>query len=257
MKHALTAVALAATFALPVSAQNLAIVNGKPVPTARLNALAQQLERSGRPVSEEMKAQLKEEVIAREIFMQEAERRGLKASPDYRAQMELASQSILIRELFADFQRKNKISDADVQAEYDKFTAANGGQEYRTRHILVETEAEAKDIIANLAKGAKFEELAKKLSKDPGSGANGGDLDWATAATFVPEFSQAMVKLNKGQTTEAPVKSQFGWHVIRLDDLRQAALPPLAELKPQIEQQLQQQKLVEFQETLRSKAKVQ
>ncbi|WP_101047760.1 peptidylprolyl isomerase [Macromonas nakdongensis] len=257
MKHALTAVALAATFALPVSAQNLAIVNGKPVPSARVEALAQQLERAGRPVNAEVKAQLKEEVIAREVFVQEAERRGLKASADYRTQLELAAQTILIRELFADFQRKNVVSDADIKAEYDKFTAANGGQEFRTRHILVETEAEAKDIIANIKKGGKFEDLAKKLSKDPGSGANGGDLDWATASTFVPEFSGAMVKLGKGQMTEAPVKSQFGWHIIRVDDVRQAALPPLEELKPQIVQQLQQQKLVEFQEGLRTKAKVQ
>jgi peptidyl-prolyl cis-trans isomerase C len=257
MKHALTAVALAATFALPVSAQNLAIVNGKPVPSARVEALAQQLERAGRPVNAEVKAQLKEEVIAREVFVQEAERRGLKASADYRTQLELAAQTILIRELFADFQRKNVVSDADIKAEYDKFTAANGGQEFRTRHILVETEAEAKDIIPNIKKAGKFQELAKKLSKDPGSGANGGDLDWATASTFVPEFSGAMVKLGKGQMTDAPVKSQFGWHIIRVDDVRQAALPPLEELKPQIVQQLQQQKLVEFQEGLRTKAKVQ
>ena len=257
MKHVLTAVALAATFALPVSAQNLAIVNGKPVPLSRLDALTQQLERSGRPVNDEVKAQLKEEVIAREIFAQEAERRGLKASAEYRTQVALASQTILIRELFADFQRKNTVSAADIHAEYDKFAAANGGQEIRSRHILLETEAEAKNLIADIKKGAKFEELAKKLSKDPGSGANGGDLDWATANTFVPEFAEAMVKLGKGQMTDTPVKSQFGWHIIRVDDVRQAALPPLGELKPQIEQQLQQQRLGEFQDALRNKAKVQ
>lgn len=257
MKHVLTAVALAATFALPVSAQNLAIVNGKPVPLSRLDALTQQLERSGRPVNDEVKAQLKDEVIAREIFAQEAERRGLKTSAEYRNQVALASQTILIRELFADFQRKNTVSAADIKSEYDKFAAANGGQEIRSRHILVETEAEAKSLIADIKKGAKFEELAQKFSKDPGSGANGGDLDWATSSTFVPEFAEAMVKLGKGQMTDAPVKSQFGWHIIRVDDVRQAALPPLEELKPQIEQQLQQQRLGEFQDALRSKAKVQ
>ena len=257
MKQLIIAAALAATVSLPVAAQNLAIVNGKPIPLARVNALAQQVERSGRAVDDEIKAQIREELIVREIFAQEAERRGLKASAAYRQQLEMAAQTILIRELFADFEKKNTVSDAEVKAEYDKFAAANAGQEFRTRHILVETEAQAKDVIANLKKGAKFEELAKKLSKDPGSGANGGDLDWATANTFVPEFSEAMIKLGKGQTTEAPVKTQFGWHIIRVDDVRQAELPSMADLKPQIVQQLQQQKLSQFQEGLRSKAKVQ
>ena len=248
--------ALVLSFALPVFAQNVAIVNGKPVPKARVDALASQLAKSGRPVGAEMESQLKEEVIAREVFMQEAQKRGLDASEDFKAQMELARQTLLIRELFADQQKKNPVSDAEVQAEYDKFVSANGGKEYRARHILVEKEDEAKAIIASLKKGGKFEEIAKKQSKDPGSGANGGDLDWANAASYVPEFSQALIKLNKGQTTAAPVKSQFGWHVIRLEDVRQAQLPKLEDVKPQIAQQLQQQKLAKFQEELRGKAKV-
>lgn len=259
MKPMLTAAA-AALLSLSstlVMAQNVAVVNGKAVPSSRVTALAQQVERSGRPVNEEVRAQIKEEVIAREIFMQEAQKRGLAASDDFKAQMELARQTILIRELFADFQKKNPVSDADVKAEYDKFTAANGGKEYKARHILVETEDQAKDIIANLKKGAKFDELAKKLSKDPGSGANGGDLDWANAASYVSEFSEAMIKLEKGKMTETPVKSQFGWHIIRVDDVRQAQLPKLEELKGQISQQLGQQKLSQFQDDLRKKAKVQ
>jgi peptidyl-prolyl cis-trans isomerase C len=109
---------------------------------------------------------------------------------------------------------------------------------------------------ASLKKGQKFEDMAKKQSKDPGSGANGGDLDWANAASYVPEFSQAMVKLQKGQTTQEPVKSQFGYHVIRLDDVREAQLPKVEEIKPQIAQQLQQQKLAKFQQDLRTSAKV-
>ncbi len=257
MKLVLTAVALATTLAMPAMAQNIAVVNGKPVPASRMAALTQQVERSGRPVDDTLKAQIKEELIAREIFVQEAEKRGIKASKDYKAQAELALQTILIRELFADFQRKNPVTDAEVKAEYDKFAAANGGQEYRARHILVETEDQAKAIIGNIKKGAKFEDIAKKDSKDPGSGANGGDLDWASASSFVPEFSEAMVKLGKGQMADAPVKSQFGWHIIRVDDVRQAQLPSIDELKPQISQQLQQQKLNTFQEQLRSKAKVQ
>jgi peptidyl-prolyl cis-trans isomerase C len=242
--------------AVPALAQNIAIVNGKPVPKARVDALAAQLAKSGRPISDDMQGQLKDEVIAREIFMQEAQKRGLDGSDDFKAQMELARQTLLIRELFADYQKKNPISDADVKAEYEKFAAANGGKEYRARHILVEKEDEAKAIIASLKKGGKFDEIAKKQSKDPGSGANGGDLDWANASNYVPEFSTALVKLNKGQTTEAPVKSQFGWHVIRLEDVREAQLPKLEEVKPQIAQQLQQQKLAKFQEDLRGKAKI-
>ncbi len=149
------------------------------------------------------------------------------------------------------------MTDAEIQAEYDKFAAANGGKEYRTRHILVETEDQAKALIAEIKKGGKFEELAKKHSKDPGSGANGGDLDWAAANSYVPEFSGAMVKLDKGQMADEPVKSQFGFHIIRVDDVREAQLPKLDEVKPQIAQQLQQQKMGKFQEDLRAKAKVQ
>jgi peptidyl-prolyl cis-trans isomerase C len=258
MKKVLLTAVVAATFglALPAFAQNIAIVNGKPVPKARVDMLSQQLAKAGRPVSPEMQGQLKDEVIAREIFMQEAQKRGLDATDDYKAQMELARQTILIRELFADYQKTNPVTDAEIKAEYDKFAAANGGKEYKARHILVQKEEEAKKIIADLKKGAKFEELAKKQSKDPGSGANGGDLDWATAASYVPEFAEAMVKLKKGELTQAPVKSQFGWHVIRVDDIREAQLPKFEDVKPQIAQQLQQQKLAQFQETLRKSAKV-
>ncbi|HZY16129.1 MAG TPA: peptidylprolyl isomerase [Ramlibacter sp.] len=256
-KALLTAFAAAAIgLAVPAMAQNLAIVNGKPVPKARVEILQQQLAKAGRPLSPEMQDQLKDEVIAREIFMQEAQKRGLDGSDDYKAQLELARQTILIRELFADYQAKNPVTDAEIQGEYDKFVAANGGKEYKARHILVEKEDQAKKILADLKKGAKFEDIAKKESKDPGSGANGGDLDWATAVSYVPEFAEAMVKLKKGETTAAPVKSQFGWHVIRVDDIRDAQLPKLDDIRPQIAQQLQQQKLAQFQDALRKNAKV-
>jgi peptidyl-prolyl cis-trans isomerase C len=226
------------------------------VPTARVDVLKAQLAKSGRPVGAEMDGQLKDEVIAREIFMQEAQKRGLDATDDFKQQMELARQTLLIRELFADYQKANPVTDAEIKAEYDKFAAANSGKEYHARHILVENEAQAKAIIAQLKKGAKFEDLAKKESKDPGSGANGGDLDWANAGSYVPEFSQALVKLKKGETTATPVKTQFGWHVIRLDDVRDAQLPKLEDVKPQIAQELQKQKLAKFQEDLRAKAKI-
>jgi len=257
MKLSTLAFSLVAALSFSAWSQNLALVNGKPVPLSRVEALKQQVERSGRPVTPEILAQIKEELIAREIFMQEARKRGLDTSEDYKAQIELARQSLLIRELFANFQKKNPVTETEIKAEYDKFVAANGGKEYRARHILVDKEDEAKALLAELKKGAKFEDLAKKASKDPGSGANGGDLDWANAASYVAEFSNAMVKLDKGQMTEAPVKSQFGYHIIRVDDVREAQLPKLEEVKQQISQQLTQAKLGKFQEELRSKAKVQ
>ncbi len=260
MKHQLvTSFALAALIAAlsPLAlAQNVAIVNGKAVPLSRVKALTEQVTKSGRQVTPEVEQQIKDEVIAREVFMQEAQKQGLDTTADFHAQMELARQAILIRELFVNYQKANAVTDDEVKAEYDKFAAANAGKEYRASHILVEKEAEAQAIIAQLKKGGKFEDIAKKSSKDPGSGARGGDLDWAPASNYVAEFAQALTALGKGQLTEQPVKSQFGYHIIRLDDVREAQLPKLEDVKPQVAQQLQQQKLAKYQEALRSKARV-
>jgi peptidyl-prolyl cis-trans isomerase C len=258
-KQFLLATAVASLLALSapgVLAQNIAIVNGKPVPKARMDSLAKQIEKSGRKITPEMEIELRKEVIAREIFMQEAEKQGLASSEDFKAQMELARQTILINEMFADHEKKNLVTEAEMKAEYDKFATANGGKEYKARHILVEKEAEALAIIASLKKGGKFEDIAKKQSKDAGSGAKGGDLDWSNPASYVPEFADAMLKLSKGKTTETPVKSQFGYHIIRVDDIRTAQLPPFEEVKPQIAKQMQQQKELAFREELRKKAKV-
>jgi peptidyl-prolyl cis-trans isomerase C len=250
------AAALMAVTAQSALAQNIAIVNGKAVPKARLDALAQQVAKSGRPVTPDVQAQMREAVIVREIFAQEAEKLGLVGSDDFKSQMEIARQSILITSLIEDFKKKNAVTDAELKGEYDKFSAANGGKEYKARHILVEKEAEAKAIIASLKKGGKFEDIAKKQSKDSGSGANGGDLDWANPSSYVAEFTEAMLKLNKGQMTDAPVKTQFGFHIIRVDDIRTAQLPSFDELKPQIAQQIEQQRLAAYQQGLRDKAKV-
>ncbi len=240
---------------LAAQAQNIATVNGKAVPKSRVDTLLQQAARGGQQVSPEMQARAKDEVVMREIFAQEAEKRGIPATNDYKSQMELLRQTILIRELFSDFQKKNRASDADVKAEYDKLKSQSTGMEYRARHILVEDEATAKKLIADIKGGASFEELAKKNSKDPGSGENGGDLDFAKPDSFVPEFSQAMMKLKKGEMTSEPVKSQFGYHIIKLEDTREAKFPPIEEVKAQIEQRLGQQKLQEYQEKLRAAAK--
>lgn len=271
MKKTLLATTAAAlllgSLALPVAAQNLAIINGKPVPKARLDAMQaqvqQQAERSGQPLPPGLEESLRNEIINREIFTQEAERRGLHQQPDFQSKMEIARQSVLINELLADFQRNNPVTDAEAQAEYDSVVAsqtpAAGSKEYRASHILVETEDEAKALIEQIKGGASFADLAKSESKDPGSGAQGGDLGWASPDAYVPEFSEAMQKLDQDQMTEAPVQSQFGFHIIRVDEVRDAQapeMPSFEDVKDQIVQQLAQQKLLQFQQDVRDKAKV-
>lgn len=252
---ATAAAMLAGTLALPAMAQNIAIVNGKAVPKARVDTLLTQAERAGQQISPEMQGMAKDEVVRREIFAQEAAKRGIAQQADYKAQMDLARESILIRELFEDFKRKNPVTDAEAKAEYEKFKAQSTGTEYRARHILVENEDEAKALIAQIKGGAKFEDLAKAKSKDPGSGANGGDLDFAKPENYVPEFGQAMTKLKKGEMTETPVKTQFGWHIIQLDDTREAQFPDFDSVKPQLQQRLAQMKLQKFQDDLRKAAR--
>ncbi|MEO5659835.1 MAG: peptidylprolyl isomerase [Polaromonas sp.] len=252
------AAVLSAASALAM-AQDIATVNGEPIPKARMDLiesqLKAQLEAAGRTMTPEMQTQLREEVVSREVFMQEAQRLKLDKTKEFLDNMELARQTVLIRSLFDHERKANPVTDADVKAEYDKVAAANKAKEFKVSHILVETEDEAKKVESDLKGGAKFEELATKLSKDPGSGAKGGDLDWVTAASLVPEFSEAMVKLKKGETSQ-PVKSNFGWHVIRLDDTREAQFPAFDQVKPQIRQQLEQQQAQKYQQGLREKAVV-
>jgi peptidyl-prolyl cis-trans isomerase C len=253
------ALAVALAFAGAVQAQNVAIVNGKPVPKARVDALMQQATRGGQqPVTPDLEARVREEVVMREIFAQEAEKKGVAATAGYRQQMELVRQTLLIRELFNQYREKNPVTDADAKAEYEKFKAqagAGGNTEYRARHILVEKEDEAKALLVQIKGGAKFDELAKKHSKDTGSAQNGGDLDFAKPDAYVPEFGQAMAALKKGDVTAAPVKTQFGYHIIKLEDSREAQFPSFEEVKPRIVQQMEQQKLQQYQETLRKQAK--
>ncbi len=256
LKPARLLMILVAAAALPAMAQNLAVVNGKPVPSSRADTMIKQLAAQGQPDSPQLRSMVKEELINREILMQEADKQGVSSSQDVKNQVDIARQSIVIRALVADYLKKHPVSDKEIQAEYDKFKAQAGDKEYRARHILVEKEDEAKNIISKLKGGAKFEELAKQ-SKDPGSAANGGDLDWASPASYVKPFSDAMVGLKKGQITETPVQTQFGYHVIKLEDVRDAKIPALEEVKPQIAESLQQKKLQAYQEDLRKKAKIQ
>lgn len=253
-----TLLVAACTVLLPLSAgaQNIATVNGKPVPKSRVETLIAQVTRGGQQQrSPEMEAQARDEVVLREIFTQEAVKRGIPASADYQARLELTKQGLLINELFEDFVRKNPVTDAEAKAEYDKAKAQASGTEYHARHILVEKEDEAKTLIAQIKAGAKFEDLAKKSSKDTGSAEHGGDLDWANPSSYVPEFSAALIKLTKGQMTDTPVKSQFGYHVIQLEDTREAQFPDFDAVKPQIQQRIGQQKLAKFRDELKDKAK--
>jgi peptidyl-prolyl cis-trans isomerase C len=239
-----------------VFAQNVAVVNNKPIPKTREEAWAKQLQQQGQQDTPELRKMIKEELIRREVFLQEAQKRGLPEQPDVKFQIDIQRQNTLIQALMRDELKRNPISDAQVQAEYDKQKSAASKKEYHARHILVEKEDEAKAIIEKLNKGEKFEDLAK-VSKDPGSAAKGGELDWAGPDSYVKPFSEAMTKLEKGKYTETPVQSQFGWHVIRLEDVRDAQFPPMAQVGNQIRENLQQQRIQAFVEDLRKKAKVQ
>jgi peptidyl-prolyl cis-trans isomerase C len=243
--------------AVPAFAQNVAVVNGKAIPTSRVEAVVKQVVAQGQqPDSPQLRELIKKDLIGREVMMQEAEKQGFGKDAAVKAQIDNARQAIIINAMIADYIKKNPIADADVKAEYDRFTAQAGDKEYHVRHILMATEAEANDVIAKLKAGAKFEDLAKN-SKDTGSAANGGDLDWASPSSFPPAFSAAFVALQKGAVTEKPVQTPNGFHVIKVDDIRPAKLPTLEEVKPQISEALAQKKLQAYQEELVKKAKVQ
>ena len=200
---------------LAVQAQNVAVVNGKPVPKARVDTIVSQVQKQAaqrnQQVPPDLEKMVRDKVVTDEILSQEAERRGLGASPEFKAQMELARQSILIGLLSQDLDKTTKVSDADVQKEYDKFKAQATGTEYKARHILVEKEDEAKAIIAQLKAGAKFEDLAKKSSKDPGSAPNGGDLDFAA-----PGVVRSRVLAGDDRAQEGRVHRDAGEDAVRL-----------------------------------------
>ena len=248
------AVLLAAAPAL--WAQNAAVVNNKPIPKAKVDEFVKALAAQGRQDTPELRAAVREELIARELFAQEAERKGLARDPEVQRQIENTRQQILIQAVVRDYVKSHPIKDEEIKAEYDKVAKQSTEKEYKARHILVEKEDTAKQIVEQLKKGAKFEDLAKQ-SKDTGSAANGGDLDWNAPGTFVKEFSEAMVKLEKGKFTETPVKTQFGWHVIRLDDVREVKPPPMEQVRPQIQQELERRRVQQLQQELRAKAKIQ
>jgi peptidyl-prolyl cis-trans isomerase C len=238
------------------AAEPVATVNGTAISSARVDAMIAEQRAQGAPESAQLREAVREELIRREILSQEAGKKGFDKKAEVQAQMEMAKQAILIRAYLQDFVKANPVTDADLKKEYETIKSRMGDKEYKPRHVLVETEDQAKAIIAKLQSGSKFEDLAKE-SRDPGSKERGGDLGWSNPGMFVKPFSEAMVKLEKGKYTTTPVKSDFGYHVIMLDDMRALQSPGYEEVKPQLQQRLQQQKVEKHVLDLRSKAKVQ
>jgi len=254
----LLALIATATLAAPAFAQNLAVVNGKAIPTSRVDAIVKQVVAQGQGTdSPQLREAIKRDLISREVLMQEAIKQGYDKKPDVKQALDSARQAIVVNQLARDYIAKNPVTDADIKAEYERFAKTQAGEkEYHLRHILLATEDEAKAVIAKLKGGAKFEELAK-TSKDTGSAANGGDLDWAAPSAFPPEFAAGFTKLTKGQVTDTPVKTGAGFHVIKVDDVRAVKVPSMDEVKSQIAESLTQSKLAAYQEEMVKKAKVQ
>ena len=254
-------VALTATLATPVLAQNAAVVNGKAIPKAKLDKM---LASAGQVANNpELRDRARDMLITRELINQEAIKRGVINNDGIQEQLEQARLNILVGAVFEDYIQREGVTEAELKTAYDQVKSQFSGKEYKVRHILVEKEADAKSLIAKIKAGEKFEDLAKANSKDPGSAVNGGDLNWMNPQALVPEFSKAMVALDKGQMTDKPVKSQFGFHIIKLEDVRESKVPTVAELKPQLiqmmaqDQNWQKAKFEEMLAKLKSKAKVQ
>ena len=233
----------------------VATVNGVAIPKNRVDAVVRAQEAQGQKDTAELRAAIRDRLITLEIVAQEASRKGLAKSADTRSQIELANANILAQAFRADYFKAHPVSDDALKAEFEKIKSQMGDKEYKASHILVEKDTDAKEIVEKLKKGDKFEELAK-VSKDPGSKDQGGNLDWNQPGGFVKPFSDAMVKLEKGKFTETPVQSQFGWHVIRLDDVRPAKFPDFNEVKPGLQQRMQEAMFEKAVTELRAKAKV-
>ena len=233
----------------------LAVVNGKEIPALHGELIKREMAQ-GQPESPQLDARVRESLINLELLSRAALDKGLDKDPQLAAALDIRRKDQLAKAYLEDYVKAHPVTDAEIQATYDKAKAGPIEPEYRARHILVKTEAEAKKIIADLGKKAKFEDLAKKHSQDPGSAKNGGALDWSNRGAFVKEFSDAMASLKKGETTKTPVKTQFGYHVIRLDETRQPQLPPLDAVRGEITKQLQQQRVRDAIAAARADAKI-
>jgi len=240
---------------VPAGVNRVATVNGKVIPRTRVDAVVKQQTARGTPDNEQLRRAIVDRLINFELVAQEAERRGLARNADTQALLEIQRQEILLQTYMQDYFKNKPISEATLRAEYDKVRSSRGEREYKARHVLVDSEAEAKNLIDALGKGVKIEELAK-VSKDGGSRDRGGDLGWNAAGTFVKPFADALSKLEKGKFSAQPVQSQFGWHVILLEDVRSVQFPAYEQVKPQIQNVLQDQEMQKVFADLRAKAKI-
>jgi peptidyl-prolyl cis-trans isomerase C len=236
--------------------KSAALVNGVSIPQERVDIRVKMASTQGQPDTPELRKAVREDLINLELLSQEAQKAGFDKSPEVVQQTELARESVLVGAFLQDYAKNHQVTDDQLKQEYDKLKVTLGKSEYNVSHILVDTEDEAKAIIAELGKKGKFDKIAKAKSKDTGSAEKGGALGWAVPTNFVPPFANAMLNLKKGEYTKEPVKSQFGWHIIKLDDVRNLKIPSFEELKPQIQQRLQQQAIQEYVADLRSKAKI-
>lgn len=248
----LAVIAAACIIAVPAYAQTVATVNGQEITQKSVDNFVNLLVSQGAQDSEELRTQVKQEMVNRLVAVQAAEKAGIAKDEAVQQEIELARQGILVRALMTDHLDKNPITDAQIQAEYDDIKKEQSKQlEYKVRHILVKEQKQAEDLIAAIsAKKTSFEDAAKQDSIDPGSGAKGGDLGWSPASNYVPEFAEAVENMKKGTMTDKPVESQFGWHIIQVDDSRPVAFPEFETVKPQIEEMLRQQQLATFQDEL-------
>jgi peptidyl-prolyl cis-trans isomerase C len=237
------------------TADAAAIVNGKPISKAAVEIVTAEIgqRRGGNNIPED---KIVEELIKRELLSQEAESSGLTKDPKFAARVENAERMVLSQAAAEHFISTVQVSDEDIKKEYDQRIGAMKGTEFKAKHILVDSEQTAKDIIAKLQKGEKFDALAKKYSKDPGSKDKGGDLGWFNPQQMVPPFSEAVMALKNGETTKAPVQSQFGWHVIVREDSREQPAPPFEAVKDQLKSLIQTQKLQQHLADLQAKAKI-
>lgn len=242
---------------VPAIAQTkaFATVNGQAIPQSVYDAIMAEQKAKGVSETPEMRNAIKEQLIARELLVQEAKKTKLDKKGDVQLQIEAARQAILGNAFLAEYLRTHAPSDADLKAEYERIKASMGNTEYKSRHVLVEKEDEAKAIIAKLEKGEKFADLAKQ-SKDPGSKDTGGDLGWSAPTAYVKAFGEALTKLKKGEFTKTPVKTDFGYHVIQLDDSRPMTPPPFDQVKAQLQQRANQQQVENLVRDLRAKAKI-
>ncbi|MGA9666539.1 MAG: peptidylprolyl isomerase [Gallionella sp.] len=233
-----------------------AVVNGISIPEARIELRVKAAAAQGQPDTPDLRKAIRDDLINLEVIAQEAKKKGLDKDTDVIEQTELAKESVLVGAYVQDYAKSHPISDDQLKQEYEKLKTNLGTKEYNVSHILVDSEEEANAIIKQLGKKGNFEKIAKEKSKDAGSAEKGGSLGWAVPTNFVPPFANAMLSLKKGTYTKEPVKTQFGWHIIKMNDERNLKMPTFEELKPQIMQRLQQQEIQDMIADLRSKAKI-